>query len=50
MSGVSTFGSSISAVINMPTATGGLCNLNLMLDYDSIIVIDQESKQLSVRS
>ena len=50
MSGVSTFGSSISAVINMPTATVGLCNLNLMLDYDSIIVIDQESHQLSVRS
>ena len=50
MSGISTYNSPISAVINMPTATVGLCNLNLMLDYDSIIVIDQESKQLSVRS
>jgi hypothetical protein len=50
MSGVSTYNSPISAVINMPTATVGLCNLNLMLDYDAIIVIDQESKQLSVRS
>ena len=50
MSGVSTYNSPISAVINMPTATGALCNLNLMLDYDAIIVIDQDSHSISVRS
>ena len=52
MSGVSTYNSPISAVINIPTATpaGVTCNLNLLLDYDAILVIDQESHQISVRS
>ena len=50
MSGVSTYNSPINVVINCPTATTNACNLNLILDYDAIIVIDQESSSLSVRS
>lgn len=50
MSGVSTYNSPISAVVNIGTATNSACNLNLLLDYDAIIVIDQESYNLSVRS
>ena len=50
MSGVSTYNSPINVVINVPNATTNACNLNLILDYDAIIVIDQESSSLSVRS
>ena len=50
MSGVSTYNSPINVVINIGTATSNACNLNLLLDYDAILVIDQESHQLSVRS
>lgn len=50
MSGVSTYNSPINVVINCPTATTYACNLNLILDYDAIIVIDQEATSLSVRS
>lgn len=50
MSGVSTYNSPISAVINIGTATTNACNLNLLLDYDAIIVIDQEAHNISVRS
>ena len=50
MSDVSTYNSPISAIINTTTATAAACNLNLLLDYDAIIVIDQDSHQISVRS
>ena len=50
MSGVSTYNSPINVLINCPTATTNACNINLILDYDAIIVIDQESSSLSVRS
>ena len=50
MSGVSTYNSPISAIINISTASTGACNLNLLLDYDAIIVIDQDAHQISVRS
>ncbi len=50
MSGVSTYNSPINVVVNCPTATTNACNLNLILDYDAILVIDQESSSLSVRS
>ncbi len=50
MSGVSTYNSPISVIVNVGTATSNACNLNLLLDYDAIIVIDQESHSLSVRT
>jgi hypothetical protein len=50
MSGVSTYNSPISVVIDSPTASTAAANLNLLLDYDAIIVIDQDSHNISVRS
>ena len=51
MSGVSTFGTSISVNINFgSTATTKACNLGLLLVYDAILVIDTATKQMSVRS
>lgn len=50
MSGVSTYNTPLSVVINCPTASVIAANLNLLLDYDGILVIDQEANQVSVRS
>lgn len=50
MSGVSTFDSAISVNIDNTTANAVACGLNLLLEYDAVIVVDLESKQVSVRS
>ena len=50
MSGVSTYNTPINVVINCSVTTGLACNLNLHLDYDAILVIDQEAHNVSVRS
>jgi len=50
MSGVSTYNSPINANININTATTVAANLNLVLDYDAILVLDPIANQLSVRS
>jgi hypothetical protein len=52
MSGVSTYNTPINVVINSSAVSGNVlaCNINLLLDYDAIIVVDQEAHQVSVRS
>ncbi len=50
MSGVSTFGTSISVNVNLAVATNQPANIGLLLVYDAIMVIDTASKQMSVRS
>lgn len=51
MSGVSTYGTSISVNINLGSvATTQTCNVGLLLSYDAIMIIDTASKQMSVRS
>jgi hypothetical protein len=50
LSGISTYNSPISVIVNNTVATSTLCNLNLLLDVDMIVVIDQEAHQVSVRS
>ncbi len=51
MSGVSTFGTSISVNINVgAVATNQPSNVGLLLCYDAIMVIDTAGKQMSVRS
>ncbi|NBW11832.1 MAG: hypothetical protein EBR82_27750 [Caulobacteraceae bacterium] len=51
MSGVSTFGTSISVNINVgAVATNQIANVGLLLCYDAIMVIDTAGKQMSVRS
>lgn len=52
MSGVSTYNTPINVIINSSAPTAGVlaCNINLLLDYDAIIVIDQEARSVSVRS
>lgn len=50
MSGASTYNTPISVVVNMATATTQAANLNLILDYDAILVLDPVARQLSVRS
>jgi hypothetical protein len=51
MSGVSTFGTSISVNVNLGSvATTKACNVGLLLAYDAILVIDTATKQMSVRS
>ena len=51
MSGVSTFGTSISVNINVgAVATNQPANVGLLLCYDAIMVIDTVGKQMSVRS
>ena len=50
MDGVSTYNSPINVLINVPTATTHACNVNLILDFDAIIVIDQDSSQMNVRT
>lgn len=50
MSGVSTFGTSISVNVSLNVATTQPANVGLLLAYDAILVIDTASKQMSVRS
>ena len=50
MSGASTYNTPISVVVNMGTASTLGANLNLILDYDAILVLDPVARQLSVRS
>ena len=50
MCGASTYQSPISVVVNINTATTVAATLNLILDYDAILVLDPLAKQLSVRS
>jgi hypothetical protein len=50
MSGASTYNTPISVNINLGTATTAAANLNLILDYDAILVLDPRARQLSVRS
>jgi hypothetical protein len=52
MSGVSTYNTPINVVINSSAVSANVlaCNINLLLDYDCIITIDQEGRQVSVRS
>jgi hypothetical protein len=50
MSGASTYNTPISVVINTPTQTPLAANLNCILNYDAILVLDPVARQLSVRS
>ena len=50
MSGASTYNTPISVNVNIGTATNKAANLNLILDYDAILVLDSTARQLSVRS
>ena len=50
MAGASTYNTPITAVVNINTATTVAANLNLILDYDAILVLDPVARQLSVRS
>lgn len=50
MSGVSTYNTPLSVVVNCPAASVVAASLNLLLDYDAILVIDQEAHNVSVRS
>lgn len=51
MSGASTYNTPISVNVNIgATATTQAANLNLILDYDAILVLDPRARQLSVRS
>lgn len=50
MSGASTYNTPISVVVNSPTATAAAANLNCILNYDAILVLDPVARQLSVRS
>jgi len=50
MSGASTYNTPITAVVNINTATTVAANLNLILDYDAVLVLDPVARQLSVRS
>jgi len=50
MCGASTYNTPITAVVNINTATTVAGNINLILDYDCILVLDPVARQLSVRS
>jgi hypothetical protein len=50
MCGVSTYNTPITAIVNVNTATTVAANLNLILDYDAVLVLDTVARQLSVRS
>jgi hypothetical protein len=50
MSGTSTYNTPISVNVNIGTATGASSNINLILDYDAILVLDPMARQLTVRS
>jgi hypothetical protein len=50
MCGASTYNTPITASININTATTVAATLNLILDYDCVLVLDPVARQLSVRS
>ena len=50
MSGCSTYNQPIGVNLTLNTATTQANTLNLMLDYDCVIVLDTAARQLSVRS
>lgn len=50
LSGISTYQSPINVIVNYGAVTTNAVNLNLLLDYDAILVVDTESNQISVRS
>ena len=50
MSGCSTYNQPIGVNVNFGTATTNANSLNLMLDYDCVLVLDTGARQLSVRS
>jgi hypothetical protein len=50
MAGASTYNTPISVNVNINTAMTQGANLNLILDYDAILVLDPRARQLSVRS
>lgn len=50
MCGASTYNTPITAVVNINTATSIAGNLNVILDYDAVLVLDTNARQLSVRS
>lgn len=50
MAGTSTYNTPISVNINFGGAVTSAGNLNLVLDYDAILVLDPVARQLSVRS
>jgi hypothetical protein len=49
-SGASTYNTPISCIINTATATAVAATLNLVLDYDAVLVLNPVARQLSVRS
>jgi hypothetical protein len=49
-SGASTYNTPISCIINTATATTVAATLNLILDYDAVLVLNPVARQLSVRS
>lgn len=50
MSGCSTYNQPIGVNVNFNVATTNANSLNLMLDYDCVLVLDTAARQLSVRS
>lgn len=50
MSGVNSQLSAINVNINVGTATTAAANVALLLDYDAILLIDPQARQISVRS
>lgn len=50
MAGASTYNTPISVNVNIGTAMTQGANLNLILDYDAVLVLDPRARQLSVRS
>ena len=50
MSGCSTYNQPIGVLLTLGTATTVANSLNLMLDYDCVIVLDTAARQVSVRS
>jgi len=50
MSGASTYNTPITVNVTMGTATTANANLNLILNYDAILVLDSRARQISVRS
>jgi hypothetical protein len=49
MSGTSTYNSPITCQVSFGTATTNANSLNLMLDYDAVLVLDVQARQVSVR-
>jgi hypothetical protein len=50
MAGASTYNTPISVNVDIGTAMTQGANLNLILDYDAILVLDSRARQLSVRA